>query len=996
MKVLFIYPGITLPGFNSLHTQAGNEATYISHGLMSLSAVLKQKGHKVFLLDMRDTTGWAHFETCLGQYEPDLIGISFFSCDARTAQIACSICKQVFPEVPIVGGGVHLSVTHAESFPYIDTIVHGEGEQAILELLGCIERGDPLPPIIDAHPILGLDVLPWVDRTLFDDEPERAHPLLPGLPAPNITIITSRGCPHRCSFCSPSGKAIFGTTLRLRDPRDVADELLHEANRKGAGSVMFHSDLFANKKWLAEFLPIYKEAFEHLPFWCQMRADFISQHPDMIEEMAAVGLLWVSLGLESGSQRMLDFLKKGTTVEQNVRAAAILHDNKVNIFANLLCGVPTETEEDMKASLEMAKQITPAWWSCNSWAAFPGSDLYQYVIDNDLLTNEHYSKNVYPYQRKIKGIDYAVAEHYQAKIRALTRPVEMPHPPVKKNDSLGPLVSVIMRSYNRPKMLRKAIESITAQSLASWELIIVDDASEDPSVATLLAAVEDSRIHTIRNTTNVDGHCIRLNQGLEAVRGKYVAFCDDDDSRTPKWMELMTQALEANPDKEFAICQSHSVNDGGSLTARKSEPPHQLADVLEANRIDLGEMVIRRSLFDRVGVFDERLRYGDDWEFVARLMKAEVPYVEVKRKLCRHTMHAGGQLNTRTEEQRDFTKHIIATKPWPKSVRVALYWPDPALLQYTQMEVVHGVRDALMRIPTVSVTENIVITEARPNPERCDLVIVVCPFQCPDTALEHIRSAGIQMVCLLTEDPPAFNTNLQKSRYFDWVMTNDLSTIPYYKEHSTNGGVPYTPNTVGYLPCLSINTTAVGSPIRRSISPKWDMIICGYMYPSRQAWFESVKDKMTWRRVLLIGRGWEAYKEQYEISGDLDPITTMVRYSEAKMIVCLHRQPSDDGTKIAFRSTSRAFREAYSGTPVVIENTREVCPPFKADEVLVFDYTNPDDFIEKARWVLDNQEPAKAMGLKAQVRARNEFTYTARMTRLIRDLRSPKYNIRIP
>lgn len=220
--------------------------------------------------------------------------------------------------------------------------------------------------------------------------------------------------------------------MRERSVGNVMEELRGLQARFGMGSVMLHSDILGSQKWIEQFTEAFGHTFGYIPFFCQLRADLIVKHPDLVKALSDVGMYWVSLGLESGSDRMLQFMHKGTTVAMNLEAAEILHQNQVNVFCNLIVGSPTETESEMRQTLEMAKKIRPAWWSANPFASFPGSDFYQYCVDHDLLTNEMYSMTVYPFQRKIKGLDYGVVMKIRDEILTHKRPIVPP----KKNSRL--------------------------------------------------------------------------------------------------------------------------------------------------------------------------------------------------------------------------------------------------------------------------------------------------------------------------------------------------------------------------------------------------------------------------------------------------------------------------------------------------------------------------------------------------------------------------------
>lgn len=987
-RVMLIWPGVTLGGWNSLHTKSTNEATFCSHGYMSMSAVLKQRGHSSFLLDMRDTLGWGHFEQCVARTEFDIAAIGFISADHDTALKACSIVKHLHPTKPLLAGGIHLSALALESFPYVDTIVWGEGDYVLADLVSQYQEGQPLPPLVQAPVVTDLDALPFVDRDLFDGEPERQHPIFPS-PLPNITILTSRGCAFRCAYCNPSGKAVFGPHLRERSVGNVIEELRGLQARYGIGSIMYHSDILGSEKWIEQFAEAFGRTFGYIPFFCQLRADFIVKHPDLVKALSDVGMYWVSLGLESGSDRMLQFMHKGTTVAMNLEAAEILHQNQVNIFANLIIGSPTETESEMRQTLEMAKKIRPAWWSANPFASFPGSDFYQYCVDHDLLTNEMYSKTVYPYQRKIKGLDYGLVFGIRDEILTHKRPIV---PPKKKLQTVGrgmqpsPKLSVIMRTYNRPDLLERAATSILAQTFQDYELIIVDDGSTEPGVAPLLDQLEaqDVRVRVLRNAMNRDGHCILLNEGIDAARGQYIGFCDDDDMRDPQWAAEMTSQLDHHPEWMYAVCQSRNINmQSGTSVVARGVMPTNVEELYSHNWIDLGELMVRRETFDLVGMFDERIHYGDDWEFISRLVRAKVPGGAYKVPLCVHYIHTGGQLNTRKKEQREFTRSIIEKRTVPMPYKVSVLWPDMDRMESSHKTVVVGVRDAVLRIPNVVLYGEGNLRHGRVN--GADLVMVICSFLCRGTEMEDLRKkTPAPILAFHTEDPPALSVSQRHAQFVDFVSTNDASCEGAYDGKPTF-----------ICPSLSVNTAVVGAPRPRLTPPSWDMCIVGYAYDSRLTWMRTVMDRIDWK-LLLVGRRWEEFSDRFTVLGDQGLNETMDIYADSKIVCCVQRQSGELGmASPPFLTPARGYVETYSGACVMIDDSRPLFPPYNKEEILPFRYGDPEDFVEKTHWALSHDVEREKMGKVGQDRAIRDFTYVARIRQLLLCVRSPRLNRRI-
>ena len=119
-------------------------------------------------------------------------------------------------------------------------------------------------------------------------------------------------------------------------------------------------------------------------FWCQARVDHVVKHEDMIRRMSEVGLAGLFLGFESGSDRVLRFIRKGTTRAKNLEAARICRKYGIRIWANYMLGLPTETKEEIKETISMLKEIDPDYYSPAYYTPYPGNDLYDYCIEHGL------------------------------------------------------------------------------------------------------------------------------------------------------------------------------------------------------------------------------------------------------------------------------------------------------------------------------------------------------------------------------------------------------------------------------------------------------------------------------------------------------------------------------------------------------------------------------------------------------------------------------------
>lgn len=404
MRVELLYPGITECGFGGLR---GNEGTWMNHGLAILSSALQDAGHEVGLTDLRRLSGWEEFRERVRKSHYSAVGISMMSVDFDPGTKAARIIKEVRPEVKVFVGGPHASVCPEEltALDFVDCVVKGEGEITFPGLIGKVERGEEIPKFVEGEHLMDLDESPWADRSLFGCMEE---PFVDFLPPPFVTLIAGRGCRYNCSYCQPAERAIFGRNVRRRSVDNVISELKELKKTHGFRSWMLHDDCITeDREWVMEFVRQYRgEGFTE-PFVCQSRADLVCRNKPMIRALSRAGLRLMIIGFESGSNRVLRYLRKGCTREQNLQAARICTRYGIKIWANYMLGLPTETNEEVLETFSMLEEIAPYHCSPAFYTPHPGSDLYEMgrKLGIHLITSHaEYRRNTY--EPKIKGPDY--------------------------------------------------------------------------------------------------------------------------------------------------------------------------------------------------------------------------------------------------------------------------------------------------------------------------------------------------------------------------------------------------------------------------------------------------------------------------------------------------------------------------------------------------------------------------------------------------------------
>jgi len=373
-------------------------------GTLIAAALVREQGHQVVVFDAmleHSTAPWARM---LETEKPDVAvlfedNFNYLSkmCLSRMRDAAFEMlaAARASETTSIICGSD--ASDHEREFLHAGAtaVISGEGDMALLEALEILS-GDPEDPgsalaqigsiaAFDADGLLrsgperknmkGLDEVPFAARDLVDIDRYRAiHVEHHG--RFSLNMVTTRGCPYHCNWCS---KPIWGQRYNARSAENVVAELVEMRDRFGIDHVWFADDIFGLKPgWIQRFAELVGEHDVRIPFKCLSRPDLLVRK-DTAEALGAAGAEEVWVGAESGSQKILDAMEKGTTVDEIVEAAERVHAAGYRIAFFIQFGYPGETLDDIEATLDLIRRARPDDIGISVSYPLPGTPFYERV-----------------------------------------------------------------------------------------------------------------------------------------------------------------------------------------------------------------------------------------------------------------------------------------------------------------------------------------------------------------------------------------------------------------------------------------------------------------------------------------------------------------------------------------------------------------------------------------------------------------------------------------
>ncbi len=390
-------------------------------GIAMIAAVLENMQHVVKIVDMAALKlSEDEIPEIIRNEKPRLVGITAMTSTINSAVRVARRVKESDSAITVALGGAHASVLPEETLrsnPDIDVIVCGEGEETVRDLVEVLEKSPPdLSSVVGITyrsengvksnssrcPIANLDLMPFPSFHLLPLRRYRLHPPF-GRKSPVLPVITSRGCPYSCIFCS---KSVFGKKCRRNSAKYVINQIRLLIDKFGVKEIKFYDDVFTlDRKWVIAVCTELEKQGLVIPWTCETRVDLVDS--ELLSVMKGAGCYMIAYGVESGNQGILDSLGKNITLEQIARAFRLTREAEISPVAYFMLGSPNETPETIADTIEFAKRIDPDFVQFSIATPYPGTELDRLAAERGCLPQE-WDSYVYVDLKSVHGSTFEI------------------------------------------------------------------------------------------------------------------------------------------------------------------------------------------------------------------------------------------------------------------------------------------------------------------------------------------------------------------------------------------------------------------------------------------------------------------------------------------------------------------------------------------------------------------------------------------------------------
>ncbi len=382
-------------------------------GILQLAAYLESRNDKwdIEVLDSQAMNyGWSKLRRHIESHKPDVVvSSSLATCNTFTVLRTLEIAKKVNPDIKTVVGGQHFTALADESlkkYPEIDFVVRGEGEVTLCELVKCLdEKASPLnvkglsfrnnDKIIHnpSRPFISnLDDLPFPGYHFVEEHMKKYNFKMMAYKGAGYAMVeASRGCPHKCTFCSQWEH--WGGKWRAKSPERIADEMEHIYTEYGITFLWLTDDNFGlgkRTKTLCDEL-INRGLSNDITWFLQARSDDIIKNQDNLPKMRKAGNYWIMAGLERHDNEVLQNYHKGIKATDAKLSMDLLKENDIFSQATLITGDRQDSHESMQKLRDFVNYVDPDIAIFMILTPFPGTELFETAWKNGWLEDDNWA-----------------------------------------------------------------------------------------------------------------------------------------------------------------------------------------------------------------------------------------------------------------------------------------------------------------------------------------------------------------------------------------------------------------------------------------------------------------------------------------------------------------------------------------------------------------------------------------------------------------------------
>lgn len=445
-KILFIYPPSPVMNREDRCQQPTKELLVIPPlppmDLMYMAAVAENEGLEAKIIDYSlINSAQEQIKIDLETFQPDYLVANIASTTFVNDMEVFEVAKKILPNIKTIAKGAHFLSTNMDvlyQYKSLDLIIVGEAEETLKEVLhkkqverikGLCYRDGFVAKYTGKRPFIqDLDKLPFPARHLVDNSLYKR----PDNGKAQAIIKVSRGCPHHCFFCLAT--PVSGQKVRMRSPESIVEEIRLCVNKYKITNFLFWSDIFnEDREWVLDLCEAIMDSGLKITWSANTRADTADE--EMVEFMYDAGCRLVSIGVESGSQFILDKIGKKITIDQIKKTVKLFKEHKIKVYNYFVLGLPWDTEETIEETVDFAIRLNSDFVSFYTATPLPGTRFFKFAVENNLLSDK----------------DTFDGAYYNPTVNTLC---------LSKNRVFELHKSAIRRFYLRPGFIFKAISNI--------------------------------------------------------------------------------------------------------------------------------------------------------------------------------------------------------------------------------------------------------------------------------------------------------------------------------------------------------------------------------------------------------------------------------------------------------------------------------------------------------------------------------------------------------